>query len=179
MSPILLIEMLPTALFMAASNVYDILLGIELLIISSFYCMSYLLIFKRKFSWILTISFIFLSIMGGLTIYSGDTMYFKMKPTVVSCFFALVLFADSFIFKKGLMKRLLGNAVHFSDGTFFKFSRHLGLFFLCSALLNELVWRNYSESTWIYFKVFALPLINMLFVGAYIAFIMSKEKKSW
>lgn len=179
MSPVLLIEMIPSLLFVAASNIYDMLLGIELLIISSFFCMSYLLICKKKFSWILIISFTFLVIMGGLTIYSGDSTFFKMKPTVVSCFFALILFADSLILKRGLMKKLLGNAVHLSDRTFFKFSKHLGLFFLCIAMLNELVWRNYSELTWIYFKVFALPLINMTFVGSYLMYVAKKEKLSW
>lgn len=178
MSPILLLEILPSLLFVAASNIYDMMLGIELLLVSSFFCMGYLLIFKRKFSWILTMSFAFLVLMGGLTIYSGDSAFFKMKPTVVYSLFGLILISDSFLLKKGFMKKLLGSALQFSDATFFRFSTHLGLFFLCDALLNELVWRNNSEATWMYFKVFALPILNVTFVASYIAYAIKKEKLS-
>ena len=179
MSPTLFVEILPSILFLLVSNMYNLIYGVATLIVSSFICICYLYITQRKISWILIFSFTLLAFFGGLTIYSGDGMFIKMKPTFVNCIFALTLFADSLILKKGFMKKLLGQSIQWSDRVFFKFSKHLGLFFLCVAALNELVWRNYSESTWIYFKVFALPILNISFVALYIGYVNQKEKISF
>ncbi len=175
MSPTLLVEILPSILFLLVSNMYNLIYGVVILIASSFICICYLYMTQRKISWILICSFTLLAFFGGLTIYSGNGMFIKMKPTFVNIIFAIVLFVDSMILKKGLIRRLLGSAINLRSATYFRFSKHLGLFFLCVAALNELIWRNYSESTWIYFKVFALPILNIAFVVSYISYILKKE----
>lgn len=172
-----LIEVLPSFLFLLVYNLYSLTYGIAVLIASSLICISYLYLKKGKVSWILIISFLFLSVLGGLTILSGDSIFFKMKPTFVYTTFAIVLFADSII-KKGLLKSLMGSVLKFSDKSFFQFTRHLSYFCIFLAILNETVWRNFPELTWIYFKFFGLPLIIMCFMGVYVPFLIKKEKIS-
>ncbi len=167
MSPSLFIEILPSLLFLVVSNAYNLIYGVAVLIVSTFICMCYLYFTQKKLSWILVFSFLLLAVFGGLTIYSGDGMFIKMKPTFVNCVFGLILLVDSLIIKKGFLKKLLAKNIRLSDKEFFKVSQHLSCFFFFVAVSNEVVWRNFSESTWIYFKALLLPTINMLFFAFY------------
>ena len=41
-----------------------------------------------------------------------------------------------------------------------------GVFFFCLAVLNEIVWRNFSTDVWVNFKVFGIMPLTMLFAGS-------------
>lgn len=100
---------------------------------------------------------------GGLTVYLKDPSFIKVKPTIVYLLFAAVL-AGGVLFKKPLLKHVLGEALHLPDLIWRKLSLRWAGFFVGMAVLNEAVWRNFSESTWVTFKTFgALPL-TFLFV---------------
>jgi intracellular septation protein len=176
MNPSLFVEILPSLLFLAVSNAYNLIYGVIALIISTFLCMSYLYFKQGKVSWILICSFLLLTVFGGLTIYSGDGMFIKMKPTFVNCLFGLVLLIDAIILRKGFLKKMMGKNLNLTDTKFFQISKHLAWFFFCVALTNEVVWRNFSESSWIYFKALILPLINMLFFGVYFFRVLKTQK---
>ncbi|TIU65814.1 MAG: septation protein A, partial [Mesorhizobium sp.] len=55
-----------------------------------------------------------------------------------------------------------------------------GLFFLFLAVLNEVMWRNFSEATWLYFKVWGTIPITLLFTFSQMPLIMrhSLEEKA-
>jgi intracellular septation protein len=95
---------------------------------------------------------------GGLTLALQDKTFIKMKPTIVYLLFASVLTIGLYL-KKPLIKYVIGQAVALSDKGWIALTiRWIG-FFIAMAMVNELVWRNFSESTWVNFKVFgALPL---------------------
>jgi intracellular septation protein len=52
------------------------------------------------------------------------------------------------------------------------------MFFLILAALNELVWRNFSESTWVTFKVFGILPLTLVFAMAQIGLIKRHEAKT-
>lgn len=113
---------------------------------------------------------VIVTIFGGLTLWLQDATFIKMKPTIVNLLFAGVLGAG-LMFKRQFLKLLLGEAFQLSDVGWSKLTiRWIG-FFLFVAALNEVVWRNFSETTWVNFKVFGILPLTMVFAAAQVRLI--------
>lgn len=132
------------------------------------------LIKKEQVSLVNIISCIILLIAGSLTIFSGNALFIKMKPTVLNLLFSIILFTGIY-FKKGLIKYILGNNLQMEEKNWLILSRRFAIFFLCLAGLNELVWRNVTEATWVNFKVFGLLGIIIIFILSQSAFIFNNR----
>jgi intracellular septation protein len=95
--------------------------------------------------------------------------------------FSLVLFAGVG-FKKGLIKYIFNNTIQLSDENWIKFSSRFAIFFLFLAILNEVIWRNFSEDFWVKFKVFGMLPITFLFITSQLPFLyknkVEEEKES-
>jgi intracellular septation protein len=48
-------------------------------------------------------------------------------------------------------------------------------FFLFLAALNEIVWRNFSESTWVSFKVFGILVLSAVFAMSQVVALRSYQ----
>ena len=95
---------------------------------------------------------------GALTLFFNDPRFIKMKPTIVNLLFAGFLFGG-LLLKRPVLQYILGEALRLTDLGWRKLSLRWAFFFLAMAILNEIVWRNFSEATWASFKVFGiLPL---------------------
>ncbi|MFM9851151.1 MAG: septation protein A [Hyphomicrobiaceae bacterium] len=95
---------------------------------------------------------------GALTLLFNDARFIKMKPTIVNLLFAGFLFGG-LLLKRPVLQHILGEAMRLTDVGWRKLSVRWAFFFLAMAVLNEIVWRNFSEATWASFKVFGiLPL---------------------
>jgi intracellular septation protein len=95
---------------------------------------------------------------GALTLFFNDPRFIKMKPTIVNLLFAGFLFGG-LLLKRPVLQYILGEALRLTDLGWRKLSLRWAFFFLGMAVLNEIVWRNFSEATWASFKVFGiLPL---------------------
>lgn len=108
-------------------------------------------------------------VFGGLTLWFQDETFFKMKPTIVQLVFAAVLFGG-LLFKRPLLKPLLGTAWPLDDEGWHKLSFRFGLFFLAMAVLNEAVWRTQSTDVWVTFKVFGIMGLTFVFVVSQVFF---------
>lgn len=53
----------------------------------------------------------------------------------------------------------------------------LGIFFVFLALLNEIVWRNFSDNFWTSFKVFGVMPITVLFMLTQMPLILQHSKE--
>ena len=101
-------------------------------------------------------------IFGGLTIYFNDETFIKMKPTIINAVFAIILYGG-IIFKKPLLKYLLGAALKLEEeGWKILTQRWIG-FFIALAVLNEVVWRTQTTDLWVNFKVFGILPITFIF----------------
>jgi len=115
----------------------------------------------NKFSLFITL---LLVVMGSLTIYSGDARFIKMKLTILNLIFSLILFAG-IIFKKGLLKSVLGSKIEMAEKNWIILSRRFGMFFLSLGILNEIIWRNFPENYWVNFKVFGVLALTFIFLA--------------
>lgn len=116
-------------------------------------------------------------VFGGLTFWLDDPRFIKIKPTIINLLFAGILLAG-LIMRRPLLKILFGEAFNLTEEGWRKLSVRWAVFFLILAALNELVWRNYSESTWVSFKVFGILPLTLVFAMAQIGLIKRYEAKT-
>ena len=103
------------------------------------------------------------AVMGGLTLYLQDELFIKLKPTIVNTIFSVTLFIG-LAMKRPLLKTLFEMAFPPIDETgWFKLTRNWAFFFAFLAVLNEVVWRNFSEEFWVSFKVWGVMPITFTF----------------
>jgi intracellular septation protein len=113
-------------------------------------------------------------VFGGLTFYLDDPSFIKLKPTIINLLFAGVLVAG-LATGRPLLKVLLGEALRLTEVGWRKLTVRWAWFFFSLAVLNEVVWRNFSESAWVNFKVFGIVPLTILFAMAQIPLIKRYE----
>ncbi len=113
---------------------------------------------------------VFVLVFGGLTLYLADELFIKLKPTIVNTLFGTILLGG-LAFKIPLLRPLLGDAFPLDDEGWVKMTWRWGVFFLFLALLNEVIWRNFSTDFWVNFKVFGIMPITMIFAGSQMYFL--------
>jgi intracellular septation protein len=116
-------------------------------------------------------------VFGGLTFYLDDPSFIKLKPTIINLLFAGVIVAG-LATGRPLLKLLLGEAFRLTDEGWRKLSVRWAAFFFALAILNEIVWRNFSESAWVNFKVFGIVPLTIVFAMAQIGLIKRYEPRS-
>ena len=108
------------------------------------------------------ISAIIVVIFGGIALYLQDATFIKIKPTILYTLFGLVLLGG-LLFGKALIGYVFDAAFHLTDEGWRKLTVRWALFFLGSALLNEIVWRTFSTDVWVAFKAFGFIPLTFLF----------------
>lgn len=134
-------------------------------------------VLTKKVSKMPLIAAIVLGIFGGLTLFSGDDYFIKIKPTLINSVFSAILFFGYFT-KKPLVSYLFGGEIKFeNEASWHVLSLRWACFFLCLAVLNEIVWRNFPLDFWVNFKVFGVLPISMIFTITQIPFIIKNVQK--
>jgi intracellular septation protein len=127
------------------------------------------LVIERRLPLMPLVTAAIVGVFGGLTLWLHDETFIKMKPTIVQLIFATALFGG-LLFKRPLLKPLLGTAWPLDDEGWRKLSLRFGLFFLAMAVLNEAVWRTQSTDLWVTFKVFGIMGLTFLFAVSQVYF---------
>ena len=157
-----LLEMAPLLVFFFVNYKFGLISAtVSLMVATPISLLIYWMMF-RKVAMMPLVTAVLVLFFGGLTIYMDDTTFIKIKPTIVFLMFATVLLGG-LLFGKSLMKSALGETVKMTDKGWTLMSLHWGLFFFAMAVLNEYVWRNFSENDWVTFKVFGLTLVTLVF----------------
>jgi len=107
----------------------------------------------------------FVLVFGGLTLYLQNETFIKMKPTIVNMIFASVLLGG-LMFGKSLLAYVFDSAFKLDDAGWKKLTLRWGIFFIAMALINEVVWRNYSTDFWVAFKVWGTMPLSIIFMLA-------------
>ncbi|MEM9221313.1 MAG: septation protein A [Pseudomonadota bacterium] len=112
------------------------------------------------------VSGVIVLVFGGLTLYLQDELFIKLKPTIVNLLFSGILLGGLFIFKKPLLGIVFDSVIQLDEAGWRKLTLRWGLFFLFLAVLNEVIWRNFSTDFWVAFKVFgAFPITMAFFIS--------------
>lgn len=125
----------------------------------------------RKIPVMPLISGIFVLVFGFLTLWLHNDTFIKMKPTIINTLFGLILFGG-LAFKKSLLGYVLDSAFQLDAEGWRKLTYRWAWFFIFLAVINELIWRNFSDDFWTTFKVFGVMPITIIFMVAQMPIIM-------
>lgn len=101
-------------------------------------------------------------IFGGLSIAYGDETLFMVKPTIVNTLFGVTLLGG-LLFRQSLLKYVFGDVYKLREEGWSKLTLNWGVFFLVLAVINEVLWRNFSSDIWVNFKVWGVMPLTVLF----------------
>ena len=101
--------------------------------------------------------------MGGLSVWFNDERFFKMKPTLIYAFFAAAL-GVGLLQGKSYLRLVMEDALALQPAGWMILTRRIAVFFVVLAVVNELVWRNFSTETWVWFKAVGLTAAMFLFL---------------
>ena len=118
------------------------------------------------------ITLVLLVIFGGATLLLKDPLFIQWKPSAINWLFGLGFLLSQFIGSKPLVQRLMSQAVTIEDDSVWvKLNLSWVFFFALSGLANLVVAPaidpfnlQFSESTWVDFKLFGLMGMTIAFV---------------
>jgi intracellular septation protein len=122
------------------------------------------------------ISGFFVVVFGGLTLLLNDDLFIKMKPTIVNLVFAGILLGG-LAFGQALLRHLFDQVFRLTETGWRKLTLRWSLFFVFLAVLNEVIWRNFSTDFWVAFKVFGIMPLTIVFAVLQLGLIKRHEQR--
>lgn len=129
---------------------------------------------ERKLSPMPLFTAVLVVVFGGLTLYFKNETFIKMKPTVLYAF-AGVFLLGGLAFNRVYIKYVFAQAFELSEEGWRKLTWRWGFFALGLALLNEIIWRNFTTAIWVDFKVWAIMPLIFLFALAQTPLILKHD----
>ena len=122
-----------------------------------------------------------LIVFGGATLALKDPLFIQWKPTAINWLFGIVFLGSQFIGKKPLVQRMMAQAIEIEDPrVWLQLNLAWVGFFLVAGIANLIVAPEidpfgfqFSEDTWVDFKLFGLMGMTLAFVIAQ-AFFLAK-----
>ena len=157
----LALEAGPLVVFFVTNNLYGIMIGTGAFMAATAVSLTLSLRLERRVPLMPLVGAVFVLIFGGLTLALDDDLFIKLKPTVVNCLFATILFVG-LATGRSLLKLLMGSMLQLDEAGWRSLTWRWAFFFVALAILNEIVWRNFSTDFWVNFKVFGLMPLSVL-----------------
>tara|TARA_X000001036_G_scaffold68857_1_gene59952 strand:+ start:1031 stop:1561 length:531 start_codon:yes stop_codon:yes gene_type:complete len=167
-----LFDLFPIILFFIAFKIYDIFIATAVAIIATLLQIIYVYLKDKKVEKVLLFNGVMITFLGGLTILLQDKMFIMWKPSVLYWCFALILLFSNLFLKKNLVQMALGKQVELKNKFWNVINWYTSVFFVLLGFINLYVAYNFSEDTWVNFKLFGITgllFIYMIFLGLYIS----------
>ena len=174
----LVFEFLPLVLFLGAFFYKGIYFALIVLMIAMPIGLLVKYVRTRTFDKMYFWSTVFLLVAGSLTLYFRNPLFLYWKPTVFYWAIAIVFLGSNWLSDKPLVQRFFGmvEGMPIEKITVAQWSR-LNLvwvfFFVVMGILNIYVAYNFSQETWVKFKVFGLMALTFVFMVAQTLWIAS------
>lgn len=155
----------PLAVFFIANQIWDIMTATALFMVATVVAVAVSLRLEGRLPLMPLVGCVFVLIFGGLTLALSDELFIKIKPTVVNLLFATVLFVGLAL-RRGFLKSIMGGMIELTDEGWRKLTWRWACFFVVLAVINEIVWRNFSTEFWAGFKLFGMFPLTLAFAIA-------------
>ena len=170
-------EYLPLVVFGLVYIFKDLLTAALALIIVSIITIPILWIKRRRVPIVLIVTTLLWIVLVSMTVMLDNTNFIKMKPTIVSLFFAGILLISNTC-KRYPLKYLFSASLQMDHKHWSVFSFRLSLYFVFVAMVNEYIWRTQSEVFWVSFKLFGFSLGILCFLLSQLPFLKKHGFKS-
>lgn len=162
------------AFFIGYSN-NGVLTATLYMLIASVIGVIIIYVMEKKINMVNIISSGLLLISSSLTLFSGNSVFIQMKPTVLYIVFALIFLITNLKWQPAT-KIVFGKAISFKEEVKWRqLNIRFMFFFIIMAMTNEVIWRNFTEETWVNFKVFGALPITLLFMITQMPFIIRNK----
>jgi intracellular septation protein len=172
----LVLELGPLALFFIAYSRLGIFGATAVMMASVVVTLGVSYALLRRIPIMPLVTAIIVVVFGSLTFYFHDETFIKMKPTVLYLLFGGALLGGLAL-GRPLLPILFDGALNVTPEGWRKLTWRWAFFFLALAVLNEIVWRNFSQSFWVSFKTFGIMPLTLLFAFAQAPLVMRYEAK--
>lgn len=161
----LLLDFLPIIAFVAAyfttGDIYYatawLIVGSALLVVGNWFIF-------RKVDKMHLFTFILLLIFGGATLLFRQPLLIQWKPTIATWVLALVCFGSNYVGTKSLMERLMGSKLQLPSEIWKIVTNMWAAFFVFSGTANLFVFTQFSEATWVAFKLYGQLGLTLVFL---------------
>lgn len=169
----LLLDFLPIVVFVAVYKyTNDIITATAVLIPATAIAIAYSWIKERKIEKMQLVTLVLVVLLGGATVVFQDKAFIQWKPSIVNWLFAVAFLGSQFIGKKTIIERMMGSQISLSKQIWRTLNIAWVIFFSAMGIINLYVAFNFSESTWVNFKLFGMLGLTLVFIiaqGLYIA----------
>jgi intracellular septation protein len=149
-----------------------VLIATVVVVVATLAQVGILLARGRKVEPALWVSLVLVVVLGGLTVWLRSETFIKWKPTLLYAVMALALLLGQLVWRKNLIKSLMGSQITLPDPVWHRLMLSWVVFFIVQALLNLWVAYSFETSTWVNYKLFGalgLTLAFMLAQGVYLS----------
>ncbi len=168
----MLVDLFPVILFFVAYKLTDIYVATQVAIGAAVLQVAYLKLRRGRVEPMHWITLGFLVVLGGLTLFLHDPTFLKWKPTIVNWLLGAGFLLSSIFMKRDLLRRMMDQSLTLPDTVWRNLNIAWVVFFFASGAINLFVAYNFSEDTWVNFKLFGflgLTLLFMIAQGFYLA----------
>ncbi|GGH59034.1 putative intracellular septation protein A [Comamonas phosphati] len=160
----LLIDFFPIILFFAAFKVWGIYAATAVAIVATVAQIAYLRMKHGKVEPMQWVSLGVIVLFGGATLLAHNDSFIKWKPTVLYWLMGGALLAGQLLFRKNLLRSVMGAQLQLPDAVWLKLNWAWTIFFACMGGLNLWVAYNFSTDAWVNFKLFGGMGLMVVFV---------------
>ena len=163
-----LFDLFPVILFFIAYKFSDIYTATLVVIGATFFQVIYSKLVHKRVDKLLIFNAVLISVLGGTTLWLHDANFIKWKPSILYWLLSCALLFFQFFNRKNLVKNLMGKQIQLTEKTWYQINITSALFFGVLGALNLYVAFNFSESTWVNFKLFGITGLIMcyaVFIG--------------
>jgi len=159
-----LFDLFPVIVFFVAFKLADIYVATATAIVATFLQVGWLKLRRRWVDPMLWASLAIIVVFGGATLALRDETFIKWKPTVLYWLFGAVLGGAELLFRRNLIRSMLGAQVQLPEPVWMKLNWSWTAFFAFMGAANLYVAFNFSTDLWVNFKLFGGMGLMLLFV---------------
>jgi len=161
-----LFDLFPIILFFVAYKFAGIFAATAVAIAATVGQIGWVWFRHRKVDTMLWVSLAIVTVFGGATLLFQNPTFIKWKPTVLYWFFAGALIFSAVVLKKNLIRKMLEAQMKLPEPIWGTLNLVWAGFFGLMGVLNLFIAYNFSEDTWVNFKLFGGMGLMIVFVLA-------------
>ena len=158
-----LFDLFPVILFFIAYKFSNIYTATLVVIGATIFQVIYSKLAHKRVDKLLIFNAVLISILGGTTLWLHDANFIKWKPSILYWLLSGALLFFQFFNKKNLVKNLMGKQIQLTEKGWDQISITSAVFFGVLGALNLYIAFNFSESTWVNFKLFGITGLIMCY----------------
>lgn len=170
-----LVEIGPLVIFFWVNGKYGILHGTAAFMVATFAAMAFSWFTRKSIPIMLWVSGVVVLVFGGATLIFENELFIKLKPTIIYALFAGVLFFGLMRGQSYLKLVLDASFPALQDRGWMIMTRRWAWFFVAMAVLNEIIWRQFSTDTWVASKLFLFLPLSFVFAMAQVPLIQKYQ----